>query len=82
MFLNKKLDLSAAEGLLSVLGGNPIKEYRRKTLRGKVRANLNLKEEGLKLFYDKVEELEGEFVSSCHETEFVKAAEGIDLSMQ
>jgi hypothetical protein len=79
LFRYKKLDLTAGEGGLSILGGNPLKEYKRQTLRGKVRATLNLKEEGLKIFFEKVEEFESEFVACSHETEFSKAADGTDL---
>lgn len=49
-----KLDLTVGEGFG---GGNPMKEYKRQTLRGKVRAGLSLKESGLRCFFDRVEEL-------------------------
>jgi len=49
----RKLDLTMGE---SNLGSNPLKEYKRQTMRSKVRANINLRDEVLKKFYDKVEE--------------------------
>lgn len=50
----KKLDHSLGEGFIST---NPLKDYKRQTLRRKVRDNLTIKEEGLRAFYTKVEEL-------------------------
>ena len=40
----------------SNLGSNPLKEYKRQTMRSRVRANINPRDEVLKKFYDKVEE--------------------------
>jgi hypothetical protein len=40
----------------SHLGSNPLKEYKRQTMRSKVKASINPRDEVLRKFYDKVEE--------------------------
>lgn len=58
----------------SNLGSNPLKEYKRQTMRSRVRANINPRDEVLKKFYDKVEEAQIDFVRHSHEADYDQAA--------
>jgi hypothetical protein len=69
----KKLDLTVNE---MGSGSNLLKDYKRQTMRGKVRSSLHQYEQGLHAFYDRVEELEHAFVAYCHNSQFTHAAEG------
>ena len=56
--------------------GNLLKEYKRQTVRNKLKEGVPQSQDGLKRFYQKVEESEAEFLSSCQVEDYSKADDG------
>jgi hypothetical protein len=73
----RKLEVTTNDASFSAL--NPLKEFKRQTLRGKVRAGLVQTDRSFRSYLGLVEKAEGEFLGHCaaeREEEYTKAAEG------